>query len=385
MQILVVDDNPTVRAEIQKMVEPFQHDVAWAANARDALDAIGRLQVDLLLVKQALPDANDLNLNGKVHELKLNHPVFVLLACARDNCRDNAEMLATGADDILAIPFSAAELQLKLSIAQRILHTKKELGEKLLAINRNYAQTIQALAQMLALYHPGTAEHCARVGSLCLDLAKRYAAAKPEEYPVIEAAGQLHDIGFTGLPVAMLQKRRTEFVGNESDLYRSHAERGEKILTQMDMMRPVARLVRSHHEQYNGRGFPDGLSGDQIPVGARIVAAASLYDDLVHREKAPLAKIPEILQQCRGYQLEPAMVALLIDINLNFQHQEARREDRDVCIEDLAEGMVLAREILMKSGAFLMAAGTTMNTFIIEKLKRYHQMGNISGKVFIRK
>ncbi len=385
MQLLVIEDNPAVRNQIQRMVDPSAHVVAWSVDAREALEAIGRMQVDLLLAKQTLPAPNALYLCSKVRQLKLERPIYILLACGQETRTECQKALAAGADDILNLPFSPDELQHKLFIAQRILHLEQALNQKLLVLKRNFYQTIQTLAQMMTLYHPALAEHNARVGTLALTIAKQHPDVTPDEYPVIEAAGMLHDIGFVGLPLSMLKKRRTELAGDEPGFYRSHAERGERILTQLDLMRPVARLVRSHHEQFNGRGFPDGLAGEQIPVGARIVAAASLYDDLVHREKVTLEKAPEILQQYRGYQLEPVMVALLIDLNLNRQQEENRREDRDVFIEDLAAGMVLGRDILMKSGAFLMAAGTRIDAGIVQKLKRYHQMGNISAKVFIRK
>jgi response regulator RpfG family c-di-GMP phosphodiesterase len=385
MHLLVVEDNAGARVQLEKSLTQFQHSVVWAVSAREALEHIGHTQVDMLIVKRILPEINGLELCQKVRELKLSQYLYVLIVYHQDGRNEAGKALGGGADDVLVAPFEQEELQVKLTIASRVIHLERDLTQKLLAIKRNYYQTIRTLAQLMDVYNERVGAHCARVGQLALAMAKRHVDVKPEEYPVIEAAGLVHDIGLIGLPMAVLDKRRTELVGDEPDQYRGHAERGEKILSHIDLLRPVARLVRMHHEQYNGRGFPDGLAAGQIPMGARIVAAASIYDDLVYRERIPLEQIPEQLQQYRGYQLAPEMVSLLIEFNVAMQQEETQRDDRHMRIVDLKAGMVLARDVLMKSGAFLMAADTQLDEGILQKLKRYHEMGNISDKVFVKK
>jgi HD-GYP domain-containing protein (c-di-GMP phosphodiesterase class II) len=188
-----------------------------------------------------------------------------------------------------------------------------------------------------------------------------------------------------GIPASIQNKRRTEMVNDERQLYQSHAAMGARIIAEIEIMKPAALLVRMHHEQYNGRGFPDNVAGDDIPIGAQLISAASIYDNLIHKGRVPLDRIAEHLQRIRGYQLSPQMVALLLEINVVQQHDLARQTDQELTLDDLKAGMVLAANVRMKSGAFVMAADTALDDYTIDKLNHYHTIGAITNKVLIRK
>jgi HD-GYP domain-containing protein (c-di-GMP phosphodiesterase class II) len=239
--------------------------------------------------------------------------------------------------------------------------------------------------QLLETYNEQLGGPCRRVGKLSLKLAKRHPDVPPEDYPVIEAAGLLHDIGLIGLPATLVTKSITEMTGDEKMLYRTHPERGEMILSEVDLLLPVSRLVRMHHEQINGRGFPDGLTDEQLPAGARLVGAASIYDNFIYRSKFSYDDIPEHLQRYRGYQIDSVLVDLLLEINLSLMQTQAGKSDQLIDIEQLKDGMVLSRDVRMKTGAFVMAANTSIDASSIQKLKRYYELGNIVDKVYISK
>ena len=195
----------------------------------------------------------------------------------------------------------------------------------------------------------------------------------------------LHDIGLIGLTETLVTKSVPEMNGDEKKDYYAHPQRGELILGEVDLLRPVAKIVRWHHEQANGRGFPDGLNEKQIPVAAAVVAAASVYDHLIHHRKIQLEQIPEQLQPYRGYQFSPQIVDLLLELNLDQIQAEAKRNFLEVEIDALQTGMILADDVRMRTGAFVMAADTCVDAVTIEKLKRYHELGNIGGIIFIKK
>jgi putative two-component system response regulator len=174
-------------------------------------------------------------------------------------------------------------------------------------------------------------------------------------------------------------------IADERELYQSHAVMGARIIGEIEIMKPAALLVHMHHEQYNGKGFPDGIAGDAIPLGAQLVSAASIYDNLHHRGGIPLDAIAERLQQLRGYQLSPELVGMLIEISVEQQYDEERKTEEERLLDDLAAGMVLAAHVRMKTGAFVMAADTELDDHGIEKLKHYHSLGTISNKVLVRK
>ncbi len=385
MHILIVDTDHAATAPMQNSLTQWQHTVATAADGRSALALFDGTRIEMVICSESLPDINGFELCQKVRALSLSHAIYFLLTVNQGMRCHAAQLIQSGADDFITKPVNHDQLQIKLIAASRLNALKQDLDQKLRIIRHNYYQTVSTLTQLIESYSEKVGLHCRRVAKLALSIAKRHPQVGSEDYPLIEAAGMLHDIGLIGLPEPVLSKRRTELNGEESLLYRSHPERGEAILSQMDLLRPVSRWVRMHHEQHNGRGFPDGLPGSQIPLPARIIAAASIYDDLVHRENIDLKSVPEQLQQYRGYQLDPEMVDVLLHANLSMMQAEDQRDDRPVLIADLQDGSVLARDILMKSGAFLMAAATRLDAGLIQKLKRYYELGNIADRVFIRK
>jgi putative two-component system response regulator len=110
-----------------------------------------------------------------------------------------------------------------------------------------------------------------------------------------------------------------------------------------------------------------------------------MYDNMIHKGKIALDRIAEGLQRIRGYQLSPQVVELLIEFNVAQQHDLARQTNTERNLEELKAGMVLAANVRMKTGAFVMAADTELNDYGIEKLKHYHTIGAITDKVLIRK
>jgi putative two-component system response regulator len=220
---------------------------------------------------------------------------------------------------------------------------------------------------------------------LAVEMANRHPGVGDADIPIIETAALLHDIGMVGIPKSILNKRRTEMINDERQLYQSHAAMGARIIGEIEIMKPAALLVGMHHEQVNGKGFPDGLAGDDIPIGAQLISAASIYDNMIHKGKIALEDIAEGLQRINGYLLSPQVVTLLLEINVDQQHDLARKTDEERTLEDLAAGMVLAANVRMKTGAFVMAADTELNDYRIDKLKHYHTIGTITDKVLIRK
>jgi HD-GYP domain-containing protein (c-di-GMP phosphodiesterase class II) len=205
------------------------------------------------------------------------------------------------------------------------------------------------------------------------------------DYQIIEAAGLLHDIGMIGLPNETFSKKRTEMNSDEKQQFLSHPVRGEIMLYEIEFMRPISKLIRSHHEQFNGKGFPDGLSGDNLPLEAQIISAASIYDNLVHRGEMPLADIPGKLCQLRNYLLDPSIVDCLLDINVKNIEEENKKQFKEVSIDNLKKGMILAQDVRMKTGAIILPESTTLTDHSIQKLSSYKSLNQFDQKVFIYK
>lgn len=382
--LLVVDDDATLNLT-EKAMNKLGHDVVRVESGVDALKYVENAQIDIVVSDCRTPPMNSLELCKKIRSVDPKSRVYFILIGAGDRADDGGRGLQSDVDDYITRPPKLDEIQARVSIGARVIKLERELNQKYLAIKRNYNQSIHMFLRLLETFNRELGGHARRVGQLALQLANRHPGLKPEDYMIAEAAGYLHDVGKIGLPLALVTKSVPEMTGDEKKAYLTHPERGESILNQVDLLRPVAKIVRMHHEQSNGRGFPDGLQDNQIPLTALVVGAASIYDHLAHIQKIQLDQIPEHLQPYRGYRLPSDLVDLLLAINLEKMDEDAKRTFRELDIEELRDGMVLAADIRMRTGAFVMGSGTCINAALIDKLKHYHELGNISSNFFIEK
>ena len=156
-------------------------------------------------------------------------------------------------------------------------------------------------------------------------------------------------------------------------------------LGKIKFLRPISKLVRAHHEQVNGRGFPDGLPGENIPLMAKIVSAASTYDNLVHKRKVLLKDIPDMLNLQKGYQLDAGVVDLLFKINAENIDHKKKENTVTVGLDDLKEGMMLAQNVRRSNGALILPKNTEVTRHEIEKLHNYYRLEKITEKLDIFK
>jgi putative two-component system response regulator len=385
MNVILVDDDPATLALLEKHLSKWGYQVTTAQNGRQALERISSEEFDIIVTDWLMPELNGLELCNQVRELNQSHYIYIVLISAQDTRMDVVRGLEGGVDDYIVKPINMNELKARLEIGVRVINLERELNQKFQTIKRNYYQTVRLFIRFLETYDRELGSHCRRVGQLAMTLATQTNDIHPDDYAIVETAGFLHDIGLIGLPRTLLSKQSVEYTGDEKAIYRSHPQRGEEMLQEVDLLKPVAQIVRMHHERPDGLGFPEGLSGDQIPMTAKIVAAATIYDDMVHHQRMPLPSITESLQQMRGYQLDTPLVEMLLEHHMKEMEAEAKQHDRCVPLDELKDGMVLSRDVLMKTGAAVLAADTPIDSSVIDKLKQYVELGNITGKVFIYK
>jgi response regulator RpfG family c-di-GMP phosphodiesterase len=386
MSILLVEDDPITGRLIEKaLIKNDQYRVKFVQSGLEAWNAIQAEPFDIVISDWMIPDIDGLELCRKIRETEHKRYVYFILISGNDSKDDVIRGLESGVDDYITKPVDYRELRARLGIGERIVNLEKELKHRLEVTNNNYYQTIRMFINLIEVFDEKLGGHSRRVAEYSLRLAKRFPEIEPEQYSVIETGGLLHDIGMITLPCGVFARRKTELTGEEREMYRSHPIQGEIILKEIDFLRPAAELVRWHHEQYNGRGFPDGLRDKQIPRAAMIISAASIYDNLLCRGKFSLEDVPERLQRLRGYQLEPTVLDALLELNLEEIQKEASRKFQEVEIDELRAGMVLARNVRMKSGALAMPIHTRIDLGGIEKLKSFHALNCISDKFFVFK
>jgi len=385
MRILVVDDQAVARQFIEKILKGWGHTVYLAENGSKAWISLLSVTVDMIVTDWMMPEMNGLELCRKIRSAGFDKYIYIILVSARDTQQDIIRGLEVGVDDYITKPVNTEEFRARIEIGERIVGLEKKLHTRHAEIERNYYQTIQMFTNLIEVVDEELGGHCKRVAKLCLRLAKFYPDVAQEDLPVLEAAGLLHDIGMIGLPKEIVSKRRTEMNGDEKKLYMSHPVQGEIILKEIEFLKPISILVRSHHEQVNGRGYPDGLKGEEIPLLSRIISGASIYDSLVKKWKIPMEDIPGRLQQQRGYQLESDLIDYLLEINLENIHKEEEKNYYKITLDELKEGMVLTSNVRMKSGALVFPALTELTNHGIEKLNDYRKLDCIADTVCVYK
>jgi putative two-component system response regulator len=385
MNILIADDDPVTLKLLASRLSAWGHTVHRASDGNQAWEIIEDAPIDIVVSDWVMPGIDGIELCNRIRRKEESAYIYLILISAQNSDADVIHGLESGVDDYLIKPFDLDTLKARVEIGARIVNLERRLNRKIQMITANHHQTISMFSQMIEVIDNDLGGHCRRTAEVAVALANRHPEVNEGEISTIRTAALLHDIGMVGIPKNIINKRRTEMVNDESQLYQSHAAMGARIVGEIEIMRPAAELVRMHHEQYNGMGFPDGLTADGIPIGAQLISAASIYDNMVHKGRIPLDDIPESLQRIRGYQLSPEVVAMLVELNVDRQHELARQTEIEFTLDQLKPGMVLGANVCMKTGAYVMAAGTRLNDYRIDRLNHYHTIGAISEKVLIRR
>jgi diguanylate cyclase (GGDEF)-like protein len=217
---------------------------------------------------------------------------------------------ASGGSVLMPQEASTAEYALQLADERMYLH--KQASRPLVARE----QTRDVLVRIMQAKQPGLHDHTSHVSQLAVAVARRLKLVG-EEIDEVARAADLHDIGKVGIPDAILEKPGALDRG-EWELVRQHTLFGERILSAATALRPVARIVRSSHERWDGAGYPDGLSAEEIPLAARIVAVCDAYDAMVsdrcYREALSHAAAREELIQEAGRQFDPGVVSVVLEV-----------------------------------------------------------------------
>ena len=284
-------------------------------------DSFGHPAGDALLCRLGSNLAAAVQPTGSAY--RLGGDEFCVLAPAADGSGDGVVAAASAAlseagkafsisssSGSVLVPAEADEASAALRLADRRMY-----GQKRLRSHSAERQTRNVLLRILREREPELDEHLRSVASLAVLLA-RHAGLEGEDLDVVARAAELHDVGKIAIPERVLRKRGplTEI---EKDLMRKHTLIGERILAAAPARVPVAKIVRSSHERWDGSGYPDALEGEEIPVGARVIAVCDAFDAMVSEKpyRAPLKSgaALEELRRCAGTQFDPWLVGLFCE------------------------------------------------------------------------
>ena len=272
-----------------------------------ALEQVRQHDPDLLLLDVNMPGLSGIEVTRRVRESRSHALLPIILVTALTAVDDKVKGLDAGATDFVTKPFDPAELQARVRAS---LRTQAALSRL-----ENVQDVLVSLASAVEAKDPRTEHHCSRLAHAAVAVARSLDLSED----LVEAIGYgavLHDIGKIGVAEKILQKAEG-LTEEEWVEMRRHPVIGATIIEPLQIGRLAAPIVRHHHERWDGRGYPDGLRGEAIPVGARIVAVADAFDAMTHdRPYRSALSVEEAVEQLvagRGHQFDGEAVAPFVE------------------------------------------------------------------------
>lgn len=282
-EILLVDASRTAQQELRCLLQPLNAEVYEARSGKEALRLLSMHPVDLVLADVSTPGVEGVGFCNTLRSYFPNRAPSVALIAEPQHAGLEASAIAAGADEFLVRPLIPAPV---LARVEAILRRTPIAGQE-----EDFASVLLSLAQAVEARDPATGRHCQRVSLLCSTLGAAMGLAG-EELVTLQRGAFLHDIGKIAVPDQILFKRGP-LSPDEWIVMQNHTTCGERICSGTKSLSDVLPIIRSHHERWDGSGYPDRLRNDEIPLLARVIQAADIYDALTTERPYKAAYSPE--------------------------------------------------------------------------------------------
>ena len=300
--IVVAEDDSATRALLRVVLERAGYVVRPFDNGTDALADILQHPPDVALLDIGMPGLDGLEVTRTLRATPSTALLPIIMVTARGRLEDKVAGLDAGASDFITKPFEPAELLARVRSNQRLATALTRL--------ENTRDVLVALASAIDAKDPVTEHHCDRVAEQATILARTVGMSEAAIEAVTYGA-VLHDVGKIGISETVLLKPGELSVEERAEMER-HPIIGDGILRPLRLGSIVGPIVRGHHERWDGTGYPDGLRGEAIPIGARIVSVVDAHDAMTHdrpyRPALSADEAREELLRSRGTQFDPEMV-----------------------------------------------------------------------------
>jgi response regulator RpfG family c-di-GMP phosphodiesterase len=438
--ILVVDDEGSIRKALERLLRRGGYVVATAESGKAGLEAIEAAAFDLIISDQRMPEMNGAEFLEKSKALAPDAGRFLLTGYSDyealveainkgeihrylDKPWNDEELLLQIRQTIEQVTLKrehqemAAVIQrqneelqkLNKNLEHKVLERSRQLIKQKEDFDDGVMEAFRLLSALVEMLSPPLGEYLLHVGGLSRRVARHLGLAR-EECDLIEVAGLFHDVGLIGMPENLLYDKESEMGETAFNLYSHHPVIAAVCFESVPTYTAVSDIILNHHEYLDGSGYPNQHQGDQIPMGARIVATVSDYCRIVdlwpdspeeiqslaakHLPQEALASLPngdsDVLRKAVADQLLTDGAGVRYDTKVVEMLEKSLSEamtaddhEQWVDIEELEAGMTLRKAIYLENGQPLMSQGLRLNTKLIESLQKIHQHGKIPGRVYI--
>lgn len=409
--VLLVDDEPNILSALRRLLRNEPLDVLTAESGMAAAELLAARPVDLIISDMRMPGMSGAELlslarvqqpeairvlltgyadvqstiqainEGQIYRY-LNKPwddteVLLLVRSALEvgRLRRETERLQVLTQQQNA-ELKALNADLEQKVEKRTEQLRKVLGaaeDANLKLRKSYVTTLKVFSNLMELREGNMAGHSRRVADIARKIAKQMGLPE-QDVADIYMAGLLHDIGKIGLPDELLGKPFNLLTFEERTRVVAHAANGQMALMALEHLAKAGVYIRGHHERYDGLGFPDNLSGEGIPLGARILAVANEFDGLQHGRQQPeiLSADDALLAIRQGSEkkFDRRVVEALVHLHDEQGHELAPNEEvlRPAL---LTPGMVLTRDLVSREGVLLLAHEHVLDRRAIDHIARF--------------
>lgn len=305
-RVLIVNEDIKEAKDTQEKISRPHYRFLVAKNGREALKLAAEFLPDIIILDNRLPRIDGFEVCHKLKDNKKTNLIPVVLMDEMEAREERVKAFKAGADDFIVKPVDETELQTRINALLRV----KSLTDQL----ETAEHVIYSLATALEIKDPYLRGHSVRVSNMAEELAEA-AGVDDQDKIMIKKAGLLHDIGKIGIDNSILHKS-SQLTDEELAKVQKHPEKSEEICEPLVFAAPLLRMIRHHHEWWNGQGYPDSLSYESIPIGARILAIVDAYDAMVskrpHREPMSSDKALATIDEESGTRWDPDLVKLFI-------------------------------------------------------------------------
>ena len=421
--LLIVDDEPGILSSLRRLLRPAGYKIHTAESGQAGLLVLEHEMVDLVISDMRMPEMDGARFLEQVRARWPGTTRILLTGYADVNSTIEAinrgeifRYIAKPWDDndLMLVVRDALERRRLQNENARLLVLTQAQNDELKDLNanledkvrqrtaeieqinsflnqandklkQNFLVSIKMFTGLMELRGGAMAGHSRRVADLSRKLAAQLGIEAKEQQDIFFAA-LLHDVGKIGFPDALLSRPVSRMTGDDLGVYRKHAVAGESALMPLDELKEVAKTIRSHHERFDGQGFPDGLEGENIGIGARILSVVNDYDGLqigtLAERRMTTDEAKAMILQSRGKRYDPQVADAFVQLLGGLAHEIVH--ERAVSHADLKVGMVLSRDLLSRDGIMLLSTDFTLDMRLIKQIQDYARRENHAIPIYIR-
>ena len=404
--LLCVDDEANILSALKRLFRSQGYTILTATSGKQGLELLEKEHVDLVISDMRMPEMNGAQF---LEQVKNRWPDTVRLLLT-----GYAEMPATvdainkgGISRYISKPWEDTDMVMLVREALERLQLEREnrrlealtqhqqaLSEAHEKLKKGFITSVRVFSNLIELRGGVVAGHSRRVAELARNLTQRMELPEPEAQDVFLAA-LLHGIGKIGLSDKLLKKPFSSLVGEERAEVVKHPIKGQAALMALEQLNGAAKIIRSHHERFDGMGYPDGLAGCDIPLGARILAVANDFNEVqkgaLLRKQLSETEALDFIRHGRGNRYDPAVVDAFFQVRgvavtsfvTSAVTSAVNAGEIAVRTRRLMPGMVLTRDFITRDGVMLLAKDFQLDESLIEQIRTYERADGTIFTIYV--